>query len=122
MQQLALGRNRIAPGDDLDRPVQVARAQRDEHIHRAVGQHGRKRAGTTDARSFEGGFAGCVALQAEIAGVARLADAALVLLEDHECRTTVLERLRERDADAAVAADDHVVGELIDLGMHAPDA
>ncbi len=61
-----------------------------------------------------------VALQAEIAGGARLRDLVLVLLDHHEAGGAGLQRLGELDPDAAEAADDDVVFELVDLGVHAP--
>jgi hypothetical protein len=51
----------------------------------------------------------------EEAGVARLVGARLVLLDDDEAGAIGAQRLCQRHADAAEAADDDVFGQLIDL-------
>ena len=77
--------HRIAAGDDLDLRVEAARAERDEHVGGVVGQHAGQRAGAHDAGIQQRRLARGVALQADMAGIARLRHAALVLL-DHDIR------------------------------------
>ena len=51
-----------------------------------------------------------------------LLDATLVLFQHHDTGATVLQRLGEFDADAAVAANDDMALDLVDLSLHAPAA
>ena len=52
MQQLAFGGRRLAARDDGEGLVETARAQRDEHVGRIVGQDGRQKPRPRDAASF----------------------------------------------------------------------
>jgi hypothetical protein len=115
MQQLALGRDRVAARDDLDGAVQAARAQSDKDIGGIVRQNGGERAGAIDASRLERSLIGGIALQTEMIRLARLGDAPLILFQHDEWRAAVLERLGKRDADTAEAADDDVTAELVDL-------
>ena len=60
--------------------------QRDEDVGGVVGQHGGQRARAVDAGVVQRRLVGGVALQAEMAGLARLLDAALVLFEHDDRR------------------------------------
>ena len=122
MQQLPFRRDGVSPGDDLDLSIEIASAQGDEDVSGVVGKHGGEDASAVDSRFLQRLFAGCIGLEAKKPSAPRLCHAPVVLLQDDEMRAAVLQSLGERHADSPIAADDHVAGEFIDFGVHAPDA
>ncbi len=109
----------LAAGDDREVGVERAGAQRDEDVERVVREHGGERMRPHDPGGDQGGLGGGVAVDAQIALRARLLGAGLVVFENDEPGAARAQRLRERRAEAAEAADDDVPLELVDLIVHA---
>ncbi len=119
LKQFALGRGQFAARDDRQVAIEAPRAQGDEDIGGVVGQHGREGAGAGDARLPHDILVGRVPLDEMQAGLARRADALLGMVDDDETGAAGLQFMTQHLSDPAEAADDDVIGELVDVLLHA---
>ncbi len=119
LHQLALRGRRLAAGDDEQIAVEAAGAEGDEDVGGVVGQHGDHGAGALDAGLQQVGFLGGVTKVAEIAAAGGFGAASLAGFDDDEGHAGAVEGTGELAADAAEAADQDVVLELVDATGHA---
>ncbi len=119
LNELALRGGRFAARDDRQTAVQAARAERNEDVGRVIRQDCRQRPRPRNPGAAKNVLVRGVALQAQETQIARGGHAAVAALDDHEVGLSRLKLARQHLADAAVAANDDVIGEVLDFLLHA---